>query len=243
MATGTVLVSDTDNTLKTLCYQYRYDGQGRLVEKKLPGKDWEYMVYDKQDRLVLTQDAKLRRTDNNFGARGWLFTKYDKFGRVVYTGFFPNGGSRSSMQSALNGMQVNAGNNEARTTSVTVTLQGMPLYYDNKGFPTGNKTLLSVNYYDTYPSDMPAVNTMGFTQTFLPDQLQNTVSTQSMPTASYIKNIENHQWTKAYSFYDGKGRTVGPIQSIIWVALQRQRIFWILWECPSVPIPITKELV
>ena len=185
-----IKTNPADSTvLANLCYQYRYDGQGRLVEKKLPGKDWEYMVYDKQDRLVLTQDGKLRTTDNNFGARGWLFTKYDKFGRVVYTGFFPNGGSRSSMQGALNGMQVNAVNNEARTTSVTVTLQGMPLYYDNKGFPTGNKTLLSVNYYDTYPSDMPAVNTMGFTQTFLPDQLQNTVSTQSMPTASYIKNI------------------------------------------------------
>ena len=205
-----IKTNPADSTvLANLCYQYRYDGQGRLVEKRLPGKDWEYMVYDKQDRLVLTQDGKLRTTDNNFGARGWLFTKYDKFGRVVYTGFFPNGGSRSSMQGALNGMQVNAGNNEARTASPTVTLQGMPLYYDNKGFPTGTKILLSVNYYDTYPSDMPAVNTMEFTQTFLSDQLQNPVSTQSMPTASYVKNIENHQWTKAYSFYDGKGRTVG----------------------------------
>ena len=205
-----IKTNPADSTvLANLCYQYRYDGQGRLVEKKLPGKDWEYMVYDKQDRLVLTQDAKLRTTDNNFGARGWLFTKYDKFGRVVYTGFFPNGGSRSSMQGALDGMKVNAGNNVERTTSPTVTLQGMPLYYDNKGFPTGNKTLLSVNYYDTYPSDMPAVNTMEFTRTFLSDQLQNPVSTQSMPTASYVKNIENHQWTKAYSFYDGKGRTVG----------------------------------
>ncbi|WP_029728828.1 DUF6443 domain-containing protein, partial [Elizabethkingia anophelis] len=29
--------------LNELAYQYRYDGQNRLVEKKLPGKDWEYM--------------------------------------------------------------------------------------------------------------------------------------------------------------------------------------------------------
>ena len=86
--------------LADLCYQYRYDGRGRLVEKKLPGKDWEYMVYDKQDRLVLTQDGKLRTTTNNFGGRGWLFTKYDQWGRVVYTGFFSNTASRTSMQSA-----------------------------------------------------------------------------------------------------------------------------------------------
>ncbi|WP_183084565.1 DUF6443 domain-containing protein [Chryseobacterium sp. 7] len=47
----------TDDLLDTLCYQYRYDGRGRLVEKKLPGKGWESMVYDKQDRLVASQDS------------------------------------------------------------------------------------------------------------------------------------------------------------------------------------------
>ncbi|KMQ58354.1 sugar-binding protein, partial [Chryseobacterium sp. BLS98] len=47
----------TDTLLNDLCYQYRYDGRGRLVEKKLPGKGWEYMIYDKADRLVMTQDA------------------------------------------------------------------------------------------------------------------------------------------------------------------------------------------
>jgi hypothetical protein len=40
----------TDAILNELCYQYRYDGRDRLVEKRLPGKEWELMVYDKQDR-------------------------------------------------------------------------------------------------------------------------------------------------------------------------------------------------
>ena len=30
-------------TLADLCYQYKYDGRNRLVEKNLPGKDWEYL--------------------------------------------------------------------------------------------------------------------------------------------------------------------------------------------------------
>ncbi len=50
--------------LDNLCYQYRYDGQRRPVEKKVPGKGWEYMVYDKADRLVATQDASLRQKDS-----------------------------------------------------------------------------------------------------------------------------------------------------------------------------------
>ena len=95
---ATLLQSDLDE----LCYQYRYDNQNRLVEKKLPGKGWEFMVYDKQDRLVLTQDAMLRGTTNNFAKRGWLFTKYDQFGRVVYTGFFANTATRETMQKSLN---------------------------------------------------------------------------------------------------------------------------------------------
>src|SRR5690606_4305656 len=71
------------NEQEALAYQYRYDGEGRLVEKKLPGKGWEYMVYDKADRLVFTQDAVMRPTAK------WLFTKYDKFGRVIMTGIVP----------------------------------------------------------------------------------------------------------------------------------------------------------
>ena len=45
-------LSSDGPTLSQLCYQYRYDGRGRLAEKRLPGKGWEYMVYDQQDRLV-----------------------------------------------------------------------------------------------------------------------------------------------------------------------------------------------
>ncbi|PZU82578.1 MAG: hypothetical protein DI529_14145 [Chryseobacterium sp.] len=118
-ANSTQTINDPKNfpntILDNLCYQYNYDGRNRLVEKKLPGKGWEYMVYDKQDRLVLTQDANLRTNTNNFGGKGWIFTKYDKLGRVVYTGFFSNTATRLAMQNALNSMQANPYNNEERT--------------------------------------------------------------------------------------------------------------------------------
>lgn len=198
-----------DDVLNNLCYQYRLDGRNRLAEKKLPNKGWEYFVYDKQDRLVLTQDAVLRTTNNNFTKRGWIFTKYDIFGRVVYTGFFSNTASRSAMQTALNNMTANAGNNETRTTD-PFNLNGIDVFYTKNAFPTGSMTILSINYYDTYPSEAPAIPTTVLGQYTLQQNLgtNDDSSTMSYLTASYLKNVENDNWTKTFTYYDSRGRII-----------------------------------
>ncbi|WP_294286220.1 DUF6443 domain-containing protein [uncultured Chryseobacterium sp.] len=198
-------------TLDQLCYQYKYDERNRLVEKKLPGKGWEYMVYDRQDRLVLSQDANMRKTDttlNNFGKKGWIFTKYDQFGRIIYTGFFANTSTRTAMQSAINSMNANKENIEFRT-STPFTLNGMDVYYDKKAFPTGSMTILSVNYYDAYPAGAPAVPAQIFSQDVIQEITASGITTKSLPLASYVKNIENDNWTKNYIWYDKKGRIIG----------------------------------
>src|SRR5690554_1634926 len=75
----------TQTVLDNLCYQYRYDYRNRLVEKRLPGKEiWEYIVYDKLDRVVATGPALSPFEDHLSGEEGWLLTKYDAFGRVAY---------------------------------------------------------------------------------------------------------------------------------------------------------------
>ncbi|WP_034677024.1 DUF6443 domain-containing protein, partial [Chryseobacterium formosense] len=194
-----------------LCYQYRYDETNRLVEKKLPGKGWEYMVYDKQDRLVLTQDANLRTTTNNFAAKGWMFTKYDAFGRVVYTGFFSNTATRTAMQTAINNMTANPGNNEVRSET-SFNLNGMDVFYTKNAFPTGSMRVLSINYYDTYPSYSfnPAFPGTIYGKTILTDNAATLgKSTKSLPVMTLVKNIEDDNWTKSYSYYDTKGRPVG----------------------------------
>src|SRR5690606_24900908 len=48
---------DINGVLNDLCYQYKYDYRNRLIEKKIPGKGWEYMVYDKLDRVVAVGPA------------------------------------------------------------------------------------------------------------------------------------------------------------------------------------------
>ncbi|AQY21157.1 DUF6443 domain-containing protein [Riemerella anatipestifer] len=186
--------------LDALCYQYRYDGKNRLVEKKLPGKGWEWMVYDQQDRLVLSQDALQR-------GKEWFFTKYDALGRVVYTGLFSNTASRVSMQTALSNMNVNRANNERRTDA-PFTLNGATVYYTREAFPKSSFKLLSVNYYDTYPADAPAVPTNIMGQETLKPTITNNRSTKGLPTAVYLKNLEDDAWTKTYTYYDTKARPI-----------------------------------
>jgi YD repeat-containing protein len=57
-STGTLLKNP--NALDDFCYNYEYDSRGRLTKKKLPGAEPIYMVYDKIDRLVATQDGVQR---------------------------------------------------------------------------------------------------------------------------------------------------------------------------------------
>lgn len=186
-----------------LAYEYRYDKKYRLVEKKLPGKGWEYMVYDKADRLVLTQDANLR-------AKGqWLFTKYDQLSRPIYTGILDSPPGTVAQANAIEGHGIN---NEMRTAS-SWNNNGMDIFYtSSNAYPATNFKLLSINYYDTYP-------VYGFNPTF-PSTIQGESvlsdtpsadgrSTKGLPVMSLLKNIEDDNWTKNYTYYDTKGRAVG----------------------------------
>ncbi|WP_172625786.1 DUF6443 domain-containing protein, partial [Chryseobacterium panacisoli] len=190
-----VSASMTDSLLNELCYQYRYDGRGRLAQKKLPGKGWEYMVYDKQDRLILTRDTVME------GKGQWLFTKYDKFGRVAYTGII-SGGDRETMQNQLGSQNI-----VEEQTATGFNRPGIMVYYTNN-FLSDSQTILSINYYDNYPRD-----TKKFPPSVILDQpvinAASSVSTQGMPTASYVKNVEDDNWTKTYFYYDFRGRAVG----------------------------------
>ncbi|WP_404985317.1 DUF6443 domain-containing protein [Chryseobacterium sp. M5] len=209
-------IAQLNTKLDVLCYQYKYDKYNRLAEKKLPGKGWEYVVYDKQNRPVLTQDANLRATTNNFAKRGWMFTKYDAFGRVLYTGFFESTGTRVAMQTAVNNISANALNNETVTTT-PFTQGSMTIYYTKNAFPTGSMTVLSVNYYDEYPTGAPAQPNLVQNQTtmksaptaFAANGFSSVRSTKTMPTGSYTRNIENDSWSSAFIWYDTMGRAVG----------------------------------
>ena len=64
-----------DTILTELAYVYKYDGRNRCVEKRMPGSQPTYMIYDNGDRLVMSQDGNMRVQDQ------WLYTEYDKLNR------------------------------------------------------------------------------------------------------------------------------------------------------------------
>ncbi|MFP3600264.1 hypothetical protein, partial [Chryseobacterium sp. SIMBA_029] len=45
--------------------------------------------------------------------------------------------------------------------------------------------------------------------TIVSNGLSSVRSTKTLPTASYIKNIENDSWSSAFIWYDTSGRVVG----------------------------------
>lgn len=205
---ATVYATLTTPVLNDLCYQYRYDNRKRVVEKKLPGKSWEYLVYDNQDRPVMTQDASLG------ASLQWSFSKYDQYGRVAYTGIYTStqnydSAGRKFEQVELNGKGLN---NVARTTT-NFAQSGLLIYYDNdpaKNYPNTIAKILSVKYYDTYPTGTPAIPPSVLTQTVLQHNAQTSnISTKSLTVASYVNNVETNGWTKSYNWYDTKGRIIG----------------------------------
>ena len=196
----------TQDDLDRLCYQYRYDGKGRLVEKKLPAKGWEYMVYDKLDRLTMSQDAGQR------AKKEWLFTRYDRFGRVAYTGI-ATGESRAVEQANLN---LTLSNHVERTSNAGFTQNNMKVYYNPAiggeiSYPKNIKKLLSVNYYDEYPPDAPAAPENILGQPLMASAPAGGKSTKSLPLAVYLKNIENDDWSRTFTYYDQKARVIGTL--------------------------------
>lgn len=140
------LVTDPVNQLDDLCFQYKYDHRNRMVEKKLPGKQWESIIYDKLDRVVATG-----LTLSPFGGteKGYLISKYDGLDRVVYTAWLPSTAPRSSLQQQYNTETINFSEKRLRPGS-TIDVDNVAVAYSNIVVPTSGIKLLSVTYYDDY---------------------------------------------------------------------------------------------
>jgi RHS repeat-associated protein len=132
----------TADDLDRFAFQYRYDAKQRMTHKKVPGSDVVYMVYDKRNRLVMTQDGKQRKDADGNALTLWSYTKYDVLNRPIITGTYYHG--TVADQATMAG--------QISTTQMFETYNGAPSDhgYTNNVFPTTGTTVLTVNYYDNY---------------------------------------------------------------------------------------------
>ncbi|WP_437918745.1 DUF6443 domain-containing protein [Sphingobacterium sp. LRF_L2] len=185
-------VTDNNTDFNELVYAYRYDGRRRLVEKKIPGKGWEYIVYNKNDQPILTQDSVQRV------ARKWNYTKYDAFDRVASTGIYTN---TTSGQITRKQVQALADAVSSQWESRVGTAS-----YTNVSFPTTSAQIAeyTVNYYDDYAFK---------TSTVLPatSGLDSTYMVTGLLTGTKVSQDDGSAPLLTVNYYDKRGRLIQSI--------------------------------
>ena len=206
--TGIVPLADDNSTLADYAYIYKYDNRNRQISKKLPGCEPIYMVYDKADRLVFSQDGNQRTS------KKWTYFRYDIFGRILYTGICSTNTSHANLQDNF------------KDIIVTETRTNTGFGYAQTAYSGINyNELLIVNYYDNYNFlnllDNDIKDALTYTENPDYDKPYSSSSTQSPPegdlgglnaktlltgTRSYILNSGKFLTTAFY--YDQKAQVV-----------------------------------
>ena len=179
----------TDATiLAEQCFRYEYDQRQRMIVKKVPGAGEVNMVYDKRDRLVMTQDANMKAQNQ------WLVTQYDALNRPVETGIWTNATTAAihrTNAAATYPYPATSGNYELLTTT----------HYDNY---TGLPAPLT-NYLSTWNSNFSSTDNNSYPYPQMPAASN---ATRGMVTWTSTKVLGTSTYLYAVSYYDDKGRII-----------------------------------
>ncbi len=188
-------------------YLFNFDQRGRQISKKVPGKAWEYMVYDRWDRLVATQNGNQRKQGT------WTFTKYDELNRPIITGQISSTRTQTQLtadiESAVASGSIIRYESQADNTTGPVRIG----YTLNKSWPTSatGNDLRTVNYLDDYnfiTSTQPTLSYQQEASTDLASPSQASILTNGFPTISQTRTLGSNNWLTAVSYYDDKGRII-----------------------------------
>ena len=163
-------------------YEYRYDDRGRMIYKKIPGKEYEAYWYDRGNRVAKMQDGVLR-------SKGLCrFTLYDNTSRVCLQGtcttFGIDGRSATvSFSTSQNGI---CGTGYSLASAGTLV----------------NPTLELSNYYDDYD----CLSSSLFKGCSNASKLSkpNKASAMGFQTASIAKNTDG-EYVFEVDYYDARG--------------------------------------
>ncbi|SDF77522.1 DUF6443 domain-containing protein [Chitinophaga filiformis] len=190
-----------------LCYQYQYDGRGRMIAKRMPGQGEVHMVYDYNERLVMTQDSVQRARS----PREWLLTFYDGQDRPVMTAIYPSNQTRDQLQATMN-----VSLNLSTELSYTIPNASTPEKVMATLVPTGltGYQPLTINYYDDYAynnakaydnsyASKPQAGSNPFA-----DTIRNAGMSRGLLTGSKKLILGTSQWLSTAYFYDENKRLV-----------------------------------
>ena len=171
-----------ETILQRLAYYYDYDSKGRQILKRLPGCDPVYMIYDKKDRLVMSQDGKQRVQNPD----KWGYSLYDNQNRVVESGEVLITGSGKTHKE----------------------LQGVATVSDNY-VPPGTKTPLQYTLYDSYTATTnvpvhPFVSSNGYTSDYYR-------LVTGLVTSVKTKVLDTDKWLTVTTYYDDHCRVIQSV--------------------------------
>ncbi|MBX2969800.1 MAG: hypothetical protein KF803_10560 [Cyclobacteriaceae bacterium] len=189
--------------LKKWATRYRWDSRRRMTHVQSPGVEPMYKVYDKRDRLVMSQDGEQRKLNK------WSFTKYDALNRPIISGIYVHDNPISQEQiTAL-----------ISTTNFYDTYNGNSSFhgYTNNVFPTANADsspleILSVMYYDNYLfCDDLAGSGFNYGAGDLTGQAEAFNRVVGLVTGTRINVQGTNDFIWSVNYYDDKCRTIQAI--------------------------------
>jgi len=187
----------TTTEVDNLCFQYTYDERHRLIGSKKPGAGWDYIVYDKWDRPVLSQNAMQRATND------WTFYKYDQHNRLIMSGRYSSASSQATLQTSA----------MAATNRYESTSSSAYGYTTNATFPTTVNEVYAIQYYDDYDyRSRIGINTTTYNFNN-PSGFSNTQgsSLKGLVTGSKIKILGTSNYLHTVIYYDQKYRMVQAV--------------------------------
>jgi len=220
---------NTNNTKKGLCFYQEYDKRGRVIVKHSPDGGEVWLVYDKRDRLVLSQDENQRNRVSP-QSKQWSFSLYDDNDRPLVTGLIDdNLSNRIDMQNYVDGLTQQNQQVSIYTGSSWETITAYNPVAGKKltaGYYCQNCTesyTNSVNYYDEYNSSgnqqfiTLSANDFAPTTNQYVEQPVKSLRTKGMVTGSKIRVLDDKydngiltddKFLSSTSYIDDRGRII-----------------------------------
>ncbi|MBN2663978.1 MAG: RHS repeat protein, partial [Bacteroidales bacterium] len=186
-----------DPIIAQYCYYYEYDGRHRNIYKKLPGAEPIYIIYDKRDLPVLTQDGNQRLNGE------WSFVKYDAFKRPILSGIFYSTSTFNVLQAELDAHSI-----------LWETIDSQSNDYTNNALPDINDCYIQTfTYYDNYNILAPQTYTYNRPNNSFEENFNPNIKGQVTVTKTLIEdpdNILNNDVEYLYSvtYYDEYYRAI-----------------------------------